>query len=246
MSVHSPEDQAEAELAIADASGLVTAAVETLQPSFGSGSRSVHLGLLPGDDRTLAAFVAVAGCQRRPSLTLSGTADRLLIGLDSGPRADGGCDAVSVEYGVLLSLRNPIVFAGVVTHDEDTDAATWGVAAMGTDGMPLPLLIIDRTRRTVSIEPAPAGSIDLGGDDIEAAIPNADPSTVVLAWSRDSCETETTLTIEESAEIVDLSINSARVEPRVCGNGQISHAIRLRFDVPIPAEAVVAKASHSQ
>lgn len=245
VTVHSSQEQTEAELAVADASGLVTGAKETPQPSFGFGGRSVHLGLLPGDDRTLAVFVAVAGCQRQPSLALSRAENRLLVRLDPGPRAAGGCDAMAVEYGVLLSLSNPVALADLVTQDADADAVTWGVASVGTDGLTRPILIIDRTKRAIDIAPTAPDTIALGGDDIAVANPFGD-ATLTVGWTRDLCETEATLTIDEIGDSLGLSMHLARVEPKTCGLRQIAHAINLQFAFPVPAAAVTSSATHDQ
>jgi hypothetical protein len=246
VAVHDPQALATAELAVNDASGLVTDARETLQSSFGFGGRSVHVGLLAGDDRTLAIFVAVAGCQPRPSLNVSSAENRLLIRLDPGQRAAGGCDAMAVEYRVLLSLAHAVALADVVTQDADTDAVTWGVASLGSNGVTSPILVIDRTRQSLLVLPiAPAIAIP-DQDGIAVTNPIGDANSLTVVWMSDPCETQATLTIEKIGESLSLVVQSARVEQLTCGVPPIAHAVGLRFSVPMPADAISASVAHNQ
>ena len=216
-----------------------------MQPSFGFGGRSVHVGLLAGDDRTLAVFVGVAGCQPSPSLNLSSAEGRLRIRLDPGQRATGGCDAIGVEYGVLLSLVHAVALADIVTQDADTDAVTWGVPSLGSNGVMSPILVIDRTKRSVAATRAAVTTIP-DADDIAVSNPIGDANSLRVVWMSDPCETHATLTIEQIGESVSLTVESARVEQQTCGLPPIAHAVGLRFSIPVPAEAVMASVAHNQ
>lgn len=99
----SNSDGGQFELTVVDEGHLVAAAASRTRPD-GLPDEGAQL---EGDGRTALVWWPGIPCEANPTITVTGTSDRVLFEVDDGPQRAGACSMNEVQLTIRLSLREP-------------------------------------------------------------------------------------------------------------------------------------------
>lgn len=82
----------------------------------------------------------------------------------------------------------------------------------------------------------PGDGVDVAPGTVQVENDPADPTTIVLTWAGEVCDTSHELVIEADGRTLDITRPSCEGDML----GGVGHVLRLRFDGPVPAGEVTA------
>lgn len=229
------EDGTGMRLQVMDSSGLVVGA--RAGPRLLSPDVTGRWAAADIDDlaRTLSLEWQASSCAAESTISLLDEDGAFRIDIAADHRS--GCVLLGTTYQALLALAAPIGDRAVVVTEEAADARSWGAALLGSDGRHRPLLMLDRSRRVLSMTPLDPSPLNPGQGGV-AVYPGGGENAIVVVWTGDVCDDRADVATEETGDIVSIKITLSNESDVACEGRARYEGIRIVFAEPIDPGSV--------
>lgn len=240
VSVLGPQQQATAELTFLDKTGLVTAVDRTPEGIIGHGSNNLRVARTEQDANVLLVRWGSSPCHLQPTITLDSRDSSQVLTLDMGP-GEEDCDAVNIDFGVRVSMAQPVQIASIVAFDRSLGLGSWGLISTGRDGLARRLQLEDASGLVSYVVGADPALLAMPDERVSVRNVSGGAPVLEVAWLGDACHEEFRIDLA-SPQANRLSVEVTPVAMRgSCGSVPVLLGVFVETLRPVDAAAVKAQ-----